>query len=53
MKIAFYNLLEHENYVRENKLTKIFSLYLFCYQINFYENPKYCFDCFCFKSSSV
>jgi hypothetical protein len=48
MKFENYNILEHEIYARENKLTKNFSFYLFCYQIDFYENPKYCLYCFCF-----
>ena len=45
MKFTIYNLLEYENYVRENNLTKILGLNLFCCQIDFYENAKYYFDC--------
>lgn len=50
MEFASYNLLEHENYVRENNLNKVFTINLFCYQINVYNNhPKYYFTCFCHK----
>lgn len=49
MKFASYTHLESENYIRENNLIKIFSIYLCCYQIDFYNNnPNYYFDCFCF-----
>ena len=47
MKCATYNLLENENYLRANNLTQMCSLYLFCDQMNFYGNSKYCVDCFC------
>lgn len=49
MKFINYNLLEHENYIRENNLTQILCFNLFCYQIIFYNNPKYYFNCICYK----
>ena len=51
MKFASYNLLEHENYIRENNLNKIIGLNLFCCHINFYKNANYYFDCYCYKSN--
>ena len=51
MEVAIYNLLEHENHVRENNLHIVFAINLCCYQINFYKNPKYYFSCFCYKYS--
>lgn len=52
MEFATYNLLEYENYIRENNLNLIFSLNLCFYKINFYgNNPKYYFTCFCHKSN--
>ena len=51
MEFANYTLLEHEIYVRENNLTKMFGINLCCYQMIFYKNPKYYFSCFCFTPS--
>lgn len=47
--MATYTPLEQYNHIRENNMIKTFSINLFCYQIDFYKDPKYCFSCFCFK----
>ena len=44
-----YNLLERENYLRENEFNKICGVNLFFCQIHFYKNAKYYFECFCHK----
>ena len=50
MEFRTYNLLEYENYIKENNLIQVFSFNLFCYQIKFYKNnPKYYFTCYCYK----